>query len=67
VEVKKGNYAIPPMGAAEREIYERTARRQQDAYSRLTELPARRSPASDTSASSPAGRVATGASASPAA
>ncbi len=27
-----------PMGAAEREIYERTARRQQDAYTRLTEL-----------------------------
>ncbi len=38
VEVKKGNYAVPPMGPAEREIYERTARRQQDAYSRLTEL-----------------------------
>jgi flavin-dependent thymidylate synthase len=38
VEVKKGNFAIPPMGAAERELYERTARRQQDAYTRLTEL-----------------------------
>jgi flavin-dependent thymidylate synthase len=38
VEVKKGNYAIPPMGPAERQIYEWTARRQQDAYSRLTEL-----------------------------
>src|SRR5690349_8303870 len=38
VEVKKGNYAVPPMGPAEREIYERTARRQQDAYTRLTEL-----------------------------
>jgi flavin-dependent thymidylate synthase len=38
VEVKKGNFAIPAMGPAEREIYERTARRQQDAYVRLTEL-----------------------------
>ena len=38
VEVKKGNYAIPQMGAPEREIYERTARRQQDAYTRLGEL-----------------------------
>ena len=38
VEVKKGNYAVPPMGAPEREIYERAARRQQDAYTRLTEL-----------------------------
>lgn len=38
VEVKKGNYAVPPMAPAEREIYERTARRQQDAYARLTEL-----------------------------
>jgi flavin-dependent thymidylate synthase len=38
VEVKKGNYAVPPMGAPEREIYERTARRQQDAYTQLGEL-----------------------------
>ncbi len=38
VEVKPGNYAIPPMGAAEREIFERAARRQQEAYRRLTEL-----------------------------
>jgi flavin-dependent thymidylate synthase len=38
VEVKKGNYAVPPMGAAEREIYERAARRAQEAYTRLTEL-----------------------------
>ncbi len=38
VEVKKGNYAVPPMGPVEREIYERAARRQQDAYTRLTEL-----------------------------
>ena len=38
VEMKKGNYAVPPMGAPEREIYERTARRQQDAYTRLGEL-----------------------------
>src|SRR5262245_9817776 len=38
VEVKKGNFAVPPMGPAEREIYERTARKQQDAYTKLTEL-----------------------------
>ena len=38
VEVKKGNFAVPPMGPAEREIYEHTARRQQDAYTNLTEL-----------------------------
>jgi flavin-dependent thymidylate synthase len=38
VEVKKGNFAVPPMGPAQREIYERTARRQQDAYTKLTEL-----------------------------
>jgi len=38
VEVKPGNYAVPAMGAAEREIFERTARRQQEAYRRLTEL-----------------------------
>jgi flavin-dependent thymidylate synthase len=38
VEVKPGNYAVPPMGAAEREIFERAARRQQEAYRRLTEL-----------------------------
>ncbi|MFY9552423.1 MAG: FAD-dependent thymidylate synthase [Thermoanaerobaculia bacterium] len=38
VEVKKGNFAVPPMGPAERELFERTARRQQEAYSRLTEL-----------------------------
>ena len=38
VEVKPGTYAIPAMGAAEREIYERQARRQQEAYRRLTEL-----------------------------
>jgi flavin-dependent thymidylate synthase len=38
VEVKSGNYAVPPMGAAEREIFETTARRQEAAYRRLTEL-----------------------------
>ena len=38
VEVKKGNFAVPPMPPAEREVYERTARRQQDAYARMTEL-----------------------------
>jgi flavin-dependent thymidylate synthase len=38
VEVKKGQFAVPPMGPAERDIYERAARRQQEAYSRLTEL-----------------------------
>jgi flavin-dependent thymidylate synthase len=38
VEVSKGNYAVPPMGPVERDIYESTARRQQEAYARLTEL-----------------------------
>jgi flavin-dependent thymidylate synthase len=38
VEVRKGNFAVPPMGPVEREIYERTARKQQDAYTKLTEL-----------------------------
>src|SRR6202165_1907105 len=38
VEVQPGNYAVPPMGPAERELYERAARRQQAAYVRLTEL-----------------------------
>src|SRR2546427_6545274 len=38
VEVKSGNYAVPPMSAPEREIFETTARRQEVAYRRLTEL-----------------------------
>jgi flavin-dependent thymidylate synthase len=38
VEVKPGNYAVPPMGPPEREIYERQARRQQEAYRALTEM-----------------------------
>src|SRR5438477_3275757 len=38
VEVRKGNFAVPPMAIAERELFERTARRQQDADSRLTEV-----------------------------
>src|SRR5262245_23891897 len=38
VEVKAGHYAVPPMAAAERELFESTARRQQAAYVRLTEL-----------------------------
>jgi len=38
VEVRPGMFAVPPMGALEREIFERQARRQQDAYHRLTEL-----------------------------
>jgi len=38
VEVKPGNYAVPPMLPAERELYEGAARRQQAAYVRLTEL-----------------------------
>ena len=38
VEVGRGQYAIPPLGQAERELYEKTARRQQEAYARLTEL-----------------------------
>src|SRR5438477_11161438 len=38
VEVKPGNYAVPSMLPAERELYEGAARRQQAAYVRLTEL-----------------------------
>jgi len=38
VEVKNGNYAIPPMTLPEREVYEKTARRQHEAYARLTGL-----------------------------
>src|SRR5262249_6471395 len=38
VEVKAGSYAVPPMGASEKELFEATARRQQAAYARLTEL-----------------------------
>ncbi len=38
VEVSKGNYAVPSLGAVERDIYEKAARRQQEAYARLTEL-----------------------------
>ena len=38
VEVKAGNYAVPPMLPAEREIFESTARKQETAYRRLTEL-----------------------------
>ena len=36
VEVKPGNFAVPPLPAAAREIYEATARRQQAAYETLT-------------------------------
>ena len=38
VEVKAGNFAIPPLSGASRELFERTARLQNDAYARLTEL-----------------------------
>ncbi len=38
VEVKPGTYAVPAMGGAERDIFERQAQRQQDAYRRLTAL-----------------------------
>jgi flavin-dependent thymidylate synthase len=38
VEVSRGNYAVPPLGTRERDLYEKTARRQQEAYARLTEL-----------------------------
>ena len=38
VEVKSGNYAVPPMPSAERELFEAAARRQQAAYEKLTEL-----------------------------
>jgi flavin-dependent thymidylate synthase len=38
VEVRSGNFAVPPMGPAEREIFESAARRQELAYRRLTDL-----------------------------
>ncbi|HEV8117205.1 MAG TPA: FAD-dependent thymidylate synthase, partial [Thermoanaerobaculia bacterium] len=38
VEVKGGSYAVPPMGPAERDVFEATAIAQQAAYHRLTEL-----------------------------
>ncbi|HKA37053.1 MAG TPA: FAD-dependent thymidylate synthase [Thermoanaerobaculia bacterium] len=38
VEVKGGNYAVPPMGPPERDLFEATAIAQQSAYQRLTEL-----------------------------
>jgi flavin-dependent thymidylate synthase len=38
VEVRPGNYAVPPMAEAERRLFVETAGRQQEAYERLTEL-----------------------------
>ena len=38
VEVKRGNYAVPPMGPAERDLFEKTALAQQEAYERLTRV-----------------------------
>ena len=38
VEVKAGNYAVPPMPVDCRDIYEKTARHQNESYARLTEL-----------------------------
>ena len=38
VEVKPGNYAVPPLPPAERAIYENTAQRQQEAYRRSREI-----------------------------
>jgi flavin-dependent thymidylate synthase len=38
VEVKAGNSAVPPMLPAERDLFEATARKQEAAYRRLTEL-----------------------------
>jgi flavin-dependent thymidylate synthase len=38
VEVKPGQFAVPPMLPAERDLFEATARRQQAAYEKLTEL-----------------------------
>ncbi|MGE5413723.1 MAG: FAD-dependent thymidylate synthase, partial [Syntrophomonadaceae bacterium] len=38
VEVGRGQFVIPPLSPPEREIYEKAARRQQEAYARLTEL-----------------------------
>src|ERR1700757_2250991 len=36
VEVKGGNYAVPPMGPAERDLFESTVRSQMEAYKELT-------------------------------
>ena len=38
VEVRPGSYAVPPMAAGERALFEAQAARQQEAYARLTEL-----------------------------
>jgi flavin-dependent thymidylate synthase len=38
VEVKPGNYAVPPMAEGARRLFVETARRQQEAYERLTAL-----------------------------
>ncbi len=38
VEVKAGNFAVPPLAGESRELYERTARLQNETYARLTEL-----------------------------
>lgn len=38
VEVKAGNFAVPPLPPAARERFEKTARLQNEAYARLTEL-----------------------------
>ena len=38
VEVKAGNYAVPPMDATSREIYESAARFQGESYARLSRL-----------------------------
>ena len=38
VEVKAGNFAVPPLDSANRELFEKTARLQTEAYARLTEL-----------------------------
>ncbi len=38
VEVKAGNFAVPPLGTAARERFEKVARLQNEAYARLTTL-----------------------------
>jgi len=38
VEVKAGNFAVPPLAGDSRDLYEKTARFQNEAYARLTEL-----------------------------
>ena len=38
VEVKAGNFAVPPLSPRDRDLYDATARRQNESYARLTQL-----------------------------